>query len=162
MIWIVLLLFAQTASSQTQTERGEALFFRADGGCGGCHALKGKGTAVGPDLTGIGHLTPQAIAMAVHSTITQYVEVFKPKAGESFPGYTPSKEGNTVTVFDLSKNPPEKKELAKGEFTTAGNDKWKHPPSQAKIDNKDLADIIAYIRFAATGSQKTVDPDEVQ
>lgn len=162
MIWIVLLLFAQTASSQTQTERGEALFFRAEGGCGGCHALKGKGTAVGPDLTGIGHLTPQAIAMAVHSSVTQYVELIKPKGGDSFPGFTASKDTNGITVFDLSKNPPEKKVLAKGDYTTAANDKWKHPPSQMKIDNKDLADVIAYIHFAATGSRKAVDPDEVQ
>ena len=53
MHWISLLLFVQAASAQTQIERGEALFLNAEKGCATCHALKGKGTAVGPDLTGI-------------------------------------------------------------------------------------------------------------
>jgi mono/diheme cytochrome c family protein len=162
MLWIVMLFFAQAASSQTQVERGEALFLEAGKGCGSCHALKGKGTAVGPDLSGIGRLAPQAIAMAARSSVTQYVEVIKPKEGESFPGYTVSTEGKNVTVFDLSKNPPEKKVLTVGEFTKAGNDKWKHPPAEAKIGNEQLADIVAYIRYAASGSKKAVDPTEVQ
>ena len=83
MFWIVLLM-AQ-AAVPSQTERGEALFFDAQQGCGSCHALKGKGTAVGPDLTGLGRLGPQAIAMAARSTVTQYVQVVKLKAGGSFP-----------------------------------------------------------------------------
>ena len=161
MLWIVMLLFAQTGSAQTQVERGEALF--AEKGCSTCHALKGKGTAIGPDLTGIGHVTPAAIAMAVRSSVTQYVETIKVKeGGETFPGYTVSKEGGNITVFDLSKNPPEKKVLAESAVTKSGNDKWKHPPTAAKIDNVALADIVAYIRFAASGSRKAVDPSEVQ
>lgn len=68
MIWIALLL-AQ-AAVPSQTERGETLFFDAQKGCAGCHALKGKGTAVGPDLTVIGQLPAAAIAMAARSTVT--------------------------------------------------------------------------------------------
>ncbi|MBS1855332.1 MAG: c-type cytochrome [Acidobacteria bacterium] len=162
MIWTVLLLFAQAASSQTQIERGEALFFNQEKGCGGCHALKGKGTAVGPDLKAIGRLAPAAIAMAVHSSVTQYVEMVKTKEGDSFPGYTAGKEGDKLVIFDLSKNPPEKKVLAAADVTKSGNDKWQHPPAKAKIDAKDLADIVAYIRFAASGSRTAVDPADVQ
>ena len=40
MVWIFLLL-AQ-AAVPSQTERGEALFFDAQKGCGNCHALKAK------------------------------------------------------------------------------------------------------------------------
>ena len=162
MFRIVLLLFVVPALwSQTQIERGEALFFNAEKGCGSCHALKGKGTAVGPDLTGIGRLTPAAIAMAARSSVTQYVEVLKVN-GESFPAFTASKTADKLIVYDLSKTPPEKKELAAADVTKSGNDKWKHPPSVAKIGNQDLADIIAYIRFAASGVKKTVEPSEVQ
>jgi hypothetical protein len=32
----------------------------------------------------------------------------------------------------------------------------------AKMDPKDLADIVAYIKFTVTGSRKAVDPSEVQ
>jgi mono/diheme cytochrome c family protein len=161
MIWIVLLM-AQ-AAVPSQTERGQALFLDAQQGCGNCHALKGKGNAVGPDLTGIGHLGPQAIAMAARSTVTQYVQVVKLKAGGSFPGMPGKKDDKTAVWFDLSKNPPEKKELTPADIASvAGNDVWKHPPAANKISNEQLADIVAYIKYAATGSKKAVDPSEVQ
>jgi len=162
MHWISLLLFVQAASAQTQIERGEALFLNAEKGCATCHALKGKGTAVGPDLTGIGRLGPAAIAMAARSPVTQYVDVLKVKDGGSFPAFTASKAGDKIIVFDLSKNPPEKKELVAADVTKSGNDKWKHPPAVAKMEGQDFADIIAYIRFAASGTKKTVEPSEVQ
>jgi len=161
MFWIVLLM-AQ-AAVPSQTERGEALFFDAQQGCGSCHALKGKGTAVGPDLTGIGRLGPQAIAMAARSTVTQYVQVVKLKAGGSFPAMPGKKDATTVVLFDLSKTPPEKRELAPADIASQNsNDVWKHPPAANKIDAAKLADIVAYIKFAATGSRKAIDPADVQ
>ena len=161
MVWIALLL-AQ-AAVPSQTERGEALFFDAEKGCANCHALKGKGTAIGPDLTGIGKLPPAAIAMAVRSTATQYVQVVKLKSNESFPAMTGAKDANSVTLFDLSKNPPEKKVVAPGDIaSTAGNDAWKHPPAVAKISPEQLADIVSYIKYVATGSRKAVDPSDAR
>ena len=161
MFWIALLL-AQ-AAVPSQTERGEALFFDAQGGCGNCHALKGKGTAVGPDLTVMGRLAPAAIAMAARSTVTQYVQVAKLKSGGSFPAMTGKKDDKTVVLFDVSKMPPEKHEVAPLMISSMGsNDSWKHPPAAAKISNEALADIVAYIKYAATGSKKAVSPDDVR
>ena len=86
-----------------------------------------------------------------------------PKSGESFPGMAGPKEGDTVTLFDLSKTPAEKKVVPAGDVSsTSGNDQWKHPPAVAKISPEKLADILAYIKFAATGSKKAVDPSEAQ
>jgi mono/diheme cytochrome c family protein len=156
MVWIALLL-AQ-AAVPSQTERGEALFFEAQNGCASCHALKGKGTAVGPDLTLIGKLPPAAIAMAARSTVTQYVQVVKLKSKETFPAITGAKDATSVTLFNLAKMPPEKMVVAPGDIaSTGGNDSWKHPPAAAKISAERLADIVAYIRFASTGSRKAVD-----
>jgi mono/diheme cytochrome c family protein len=161
MVWIALLL-AQ-AAVPSQTERGEALFFDAQRGCATCHALRGKGTAVGPDLTVIGKLPPAAIAMAARSTVTQYVQVVKLKSGQSFPAMTGSKDAQNVTLFDLSKTPPAKKVVAPSDIASfAGNDVWKHPPAAAKISAEQLADILSYIRFAATGSRKAVEVSEAQ
>ena len=162
MFWIVMLL-AQ-AAVPSQTDRGEALFFDAQKGCGTCHALKGKGTAIGPDLTGLGRLGPQAIAMAARSTVTQYVQVVKLKSGGgAFPAMTGKKDDKSVVLFDLSKNPPEKKEVAPTDIASQGsNDMWKHPPAAAKIGAEQLADIVAYIKYATTGSRKAVDPEEVK
>jgi cytochrome c551/c552 len=160
MFWIALLL-AQ-AAVPSQTERGEALFFDAQKGCGNCHALKGKGTAVGPDLTVIGRLAPAAIAMAARSTVTQYVGTAKVKGAGSFPAMVGKKDDKVVVLYDLSKTPPAKMEVAPGDLTMGNNDKWKHPPAEAKIPNEQLADIVAYIKFAATGTKKAVSPDDAR
>ena len=161
---VLSLLLLAAAAVPSQVERGEALFFDEQKGCATCHALKGKGTAVGPDLTVMGKLPPAAIAMAARSTVTQYVQVVKVKSSkDAFPAMTGAKDAGGVTLFDLSKMPPEKKVVAPGDIaSTAGNDKWKHPPAAAKIGAEQLADIVAYIRFAAMGTKKAVDPSEVQ
>src|ERR1039457_5325566 len=162
MFWIVLLM-AQ-AAVPSQTERGEALFFDAQQGCGSCHALKGKGTAVGPDLTGLGRLGPQAIAMAARSTVTQYVQGIKLKSGGAgFPAMTGKKDDKGVVLFDLSKNPPEKKVVAPDDIASSNsNDMWKPTAAASKIEPEKLADIVAYIKYASTGSKKAVDPADVR
>jgi len=159
MIWLALLL-AQSAVP-TQLDRGEALFNDAARGCSSCHSLKGKGTAVGPDLKGIARLSPKGIAMAIRSTVTQYVQVVKLKSGESFPGMPPTDQA--TQVYDLSKMPPEPHQASKADVVSMSpNNNWKHPPSARKYTSDELADLIAYIRFAGATTRQTVSPDDVQ
>src|ERR1035437_7897362 len=162
MFWIV--FFLAQAAVPSQTERGQTLFFDPQQGCRTCHELKGKGTAVGPDLTGMRRLGPQAIAMATRSTITQYVQVVKLKSGGgSFPAMTGKKDEKSVVLVDLWKNPPEKKEVARSDIASRGsNDVGKHPPAANKIGNEQLADIVAYIKYATTGTKRAVDPADVR
>jgi len=161
MLWIVLLM-AQ-AAVPSQTERGQAIFTDAQTGCVNCHALKGKGTAVGPDLMGIGRLAPAAIAMGVRSTATQYVQNVKLKSGESFPAMPGKKDEKGLSLYDVSKMPPELHVVQESDVASmTGNDKWKHPPSTGKLTDQEIADVIAYVRYAATGTKKAVDPDEVK
>ena len=104
-----------------------------------------------------------SLIAGVRSTVTQYVTVVKLKDGASFPAMTVKKDDKTVVMYDLSKAPPEKKELAAADIASqGGNDVWKHPPAANKIEPEQLADIVAYIRYAATGSKKAVDPSEVR
>src|ERR1044072_4764889 len=161
MIWIVLLM-AQ-AATPTQTERGQAVFLDAQNGCVSCHALKGQGTAVGPDLTGIGRRTPAAIAMGLRSTAPQYVQNVKLKSGEAFPAMPGKKDEKGVSLYDVSKMPPELHVVQQADVASmTGNDKWKHPPAAGKLSDQAIADVIAYIRYAATGAKKAVDPDDVK
>ena len=162
MIWVVL-FFAQ-AAAPTQIERGEAIFQDANNGCVMCHALKGKGTAVGPDLRGIARLTPKGIAMAVHSTVTQYVQMAKLKSGVTFPAMTvPGSDDQTVQLYDLSKTPPELLKVPKSDVASmTPNSVWKHPPAARKYTNEQMADIVAYIRFAGANNRQPVDPGDVQ
>jgi mono/diheme cytochrome c family protein len=155
------MLFLAQAAVPTQIERGEALFSDGARGCAACHALKGKGTAVGPDLKDISRLSPKGIAMAVRSTVTQYVQIVKLKSGESFPAMPP--KDNATEVHDLSKMPPAVYKATKADVASmSANAGWMHPPAKAKYTNEELADLIAYIRFAGANNRQTVSPDDVK
>jgi len=155
MIWALLLL-AQ-AVVPTQIERGEALFFGSAHACGGCHALKGKGTAVGPDLRDVARLSPHGIALTIKSTVTQYVQVVKLKDGRTFPSM-PAKGDQ---LYDLSKTPPEPVQAPAADVSTQPNNGWKHPPSTQTFTSQELADIVAYIRFAGANNRGPVSPDDM-
>lgn len=161
MVW-VFLFWAQSAAQQ-QVQRGEALFVENMRGCATCHVLKGRGTAVGPDLSAIGRLSPQAIVTAVRSSVTQYVQNVKLKSGESFPGMPVGTDAKSLRFYDVSKTPPEVRTIDRSDLQSAvSQDQWKHPPSLAGYTSAQLADIIAYIRYTVTGTAKTVDPGEVE
>jgi len=42
------------------------------------------------------------------------------------------------------------------------NTKWKHPPASAGYTSDELADLIGFLKWAATGTQKEVAPAEVE
>ena len=102
---LTLLLLMQSALPP-QVERGQALFLDASNGCSSCHALKGQGTAVGPDLKIISSMAPRAIVTMVKSTLTQYVITVKPKSGAAFPAMPGAKDDKTIQLYDLSRMPP--------------------------------------------------------
>jgi mono/diheme cytochrome c family protein len=160
MFWI--LLFLAQGAAPSQIDRGEALFTDAANGCASCHQLKGKGTAVGPDLKGVSRLSPKGIAMAIRSTVTQYVQTAKTKADGTFPAMTGAPEGDTVTLFDLSKMPPEKHAVPKADVSFSPNNGWKHPPSMKKLSDEQLADVVAFIRFAGANNRQEVSPSDIQ
>ena len=95
MIWLSVLLFLQASTPNPQIERGQTLFF-ADTGCGNCHALKGRGTAVGPDLKVLGRVGVRALVTAIRASRTEYVETIKLKEGAAFPAMKVSADATTL------------------------------------------------------------------
>ena len=163
MIWLSVLLFLQAAAPNPQIGRGQTLFF-TDGKCGTCHALKGKGTAVGPDLKVLGRVGVRALVTAIRASRTEYVETIKLKTGDPFPGMkVQSADATTLQYYDLSKTPPELRKFAPADVESkSDNSAWKHPPSAGGYTNQQIADIVAYIRWAAAGEKKAVDPSDVE
>jgi mono/diheme cytochrome c family protein len=162
MIGSLLLLLLQTAAPTPQIERGQTLFFAANG-CGTCHALNGRGTAVGPDLKILGRIGVRALVIAIRASRTQYVESVKLKGSDPFPGIKVSEDATAVQYYDLSKTPPELRKLAPGDIQSrTDNSTWKHPPADHGYTNQQIADIVAYIRWAAAGDKKVVDPSDVE
>jgi mono/diheme cytochrome c family protein len=160
MFWVFLFL-AQSAVP-TQIDRGEALFYESPAGCGTCHALKSRGTAIGPDLKGVARLSPAGLSMAIRSTVTQYVRTVKLKSAGSFPAMPPGGDQTTVKIYDLSKMPPELHEVDRAEISMSPNNTWKHPPNARKYTDEQIADVIAYVRYAGAGSKTPVDPADVK
>jgi len=162
MIWLSVLLLQAAVAPSPQIERGQTLFF-AENQCGGCHTLKGRGTAVGPDLKILGRVGVRALVTAIRASRTEYVQTIKPKSGEAFPGMKVSEDANGAQYYDVSKRPPELRKFAAGEVESkTDNSSWKHPPSQGGYTNEQIADIVAYIRWAASGDKKAIEPGDVE
>lgn len=159
---------ALAADPPAQAVRGKALFLKSEKGtaCGTCHSMQGAGTAVGPDLARLGGLLmPKGMVMAIKMTMTETVQEVKPAGGKAYPGRVQSKDGDVIKVWDLSVNPPELRTYGSKEIDKIKRDdqqKWKHPPTSADYSAEELADIIGFIRWAATGNEKPVKVEEVE
>jgi mono/diheme cytochrome c family protein len=161
MLFAVLLLMQSALPPQIQ--RGQALFTDASKGCVSCHALKGSGTAVGPDLKLAASLAPRAIVTMMRSTLTQYVQTVKLKKGDAFPAMPGAKDATSIELYDLSKMPPEMHKVQQSDIESMrNNETWKHPPLNRGYTAEEVADIISYVKYAGTGERKKVDPDDVR
>ena len=147
-----------------QVERGKELFLHSTKGtaCGTCHEIGGVGTAVGPDLKKLASVVgPRGLVSTIQMSMTAYVQEYKVKDLGTFPGI--QKEGSSgAQVYDLSKNPPALHDIKPGDVTSQKqNEKWKHPPAAAGYTNQELVDLIAWLKYASTGSTKEVKADDI-
>jgi mono/diheme cytochrome c family protein len=162
MIWLSVLLLQAAAAPNPQIERGQTLFF-AEKSCGACHALKNRGTAVGPDIKLLGRVGVRALVTGIRASRTQYVETVKLKSGDLFPGMKVSQDTTTAQYYDLSKTPPELRKFAPTDLESkTDNSTWQHPPAVGGYTAAQLADIVSYIRWAAAGDKKPVNPGDVE
>ena len=168
-IWPVLLIAGCALAADTkppaQAARGQAFFLDETNAkhCGTCHSLAKQGTAVGPDLSKLARLNPRAILMAVRATRTEYVQDVKLKNGKDFPGMPVAQDASTAQYYDLSVTPPELRKLERSDIASVGdNSLWKHPPESAGYTPQQLADVIAFIKWAAYGDTKGVKVEEVE
>lgn len=148
-----------------QAARGKMIFSESEKAtkCATCHVLEGKGTAIGPDLTNIARVSPKAIAVSILSTRTVYAKEVELKVRRKFPAMIVSETKEEVKLYDLSKLPPEPATVAKTAIhAVRDNGSWRHPPESTGYNHEQLADVIAYIRYAAYGDTKGVDPSEVK
>lgn len=148
-----------------QVERGKDMFLHTTKGtaCGTCHEVGGVGTPIGPDLTKLASVVgPRGLVSTIQMSMTAYVQEYKIKDVGTFPGI--QKEGSGgAQIFDLSKTPPELHEVKAGDISSQKqNEKWKHPPAVAGYSNQELADLIAWLKYAATGSTKEVKAEEIE
>ena len=160
------LVIAQEKQPPTaQTGRGRELFLKSPKGiaCGTCHTMAGVGTAVGPDLTKMASLaTPRGLVAVMQMAMTSNVEEVKTAAG-TFPGIQKQKQGDEFEIWDLSQTPPVLRKLTSKDILSMTRDQhWKHPPTTAEYTSQELADIVGFLRWAATGSQREIKVADIE
>lgn len=152
------------AAPTAQIERGRELFANSKKGvaCKTCHQLGGIGTAIGPNLTNMASYgSVHSIVMTMHMTMTEHVYLVK-TANNSFPGILKQKYGDRVEYYDLSQIPPVLRTLTAREIVSAVRDeKWRHPPALAHYSPQELADIVAFLKYASTGSQQEITATDI-
>lgn len=132
-----------------QAERGHELFFDAshDMRCGVCHALGGRGIAIGPDLG-----NSRDVAAGMDAAHSQHVLAAVLNDGEKFPALLAGQEGDRVKLYDLSVPPPVLRTLNRAEIKSMAQDAgWSHQALLSGYTAAQLNDIVAYIRWAVTG-----------
>jgi len=158
--------FAQEKKPTTaQTQRGQQLFLHSAKGtaCGTCHTMAGVGNAVAPDLTTMAtYAPPRGIVSTMHMSMTEHVQLVTTADG-AFPGILKQKQGDDSEFFDLSQMPPVLRKLTAKEISSIQRDqKWQHPPAAAGYSSQELADIIGFLKWAATGTTKEIKPSDVE
>ena len=163
MTWIGLVA-ADKAPLTAQAQRGREIFLHSAKGtaCGTCHQLADVGAAVGPDLSVMAEMaTVHSMVATIRMTMTNTVLLVK-TANASFPAVLKQKQGDQSEFWDLSQTPPVLRRVSSKEVVSSDRDtKWAHPPATINYTAQEYADIISFLRWAATGLQKDVKVSEI-
>ena len=149
-----------------QVTRGRELFLHSPKGtaCGTCHSMGGLGTAVGPNLTTLASsVGPRGLVMTFKMTVYAYAKDYKLAGGGTFPGIEKQKVGDAIEIWDLGQKPPELRKMASKDIVSVKQTQlWKHPPAGAGYTSQEFADVVGFLKWAATGSVKEIKPSDVE
>jgi putative heme-binding domain-containing protein len=128
-------------------QRGRALF-EGKGECADCHAVRGAGSRVGPDLTRIG-LVRRAGELE-RSLLDPEAEVqpenrfykVQPKSGQPVVGRLLNRDTFTVQLIDLDER---LRSFQIADLREHGFDATPMPPARDKLSTQEVADVVSYL-----------------
>lgn len=131
-----------------QAARGRTLFFDpARENCGVCHAVGGRGIAIGPDLNS----QPDLVNL-VRSTHSRHVLTARLRGGEEFPALLAEQNGRQVRLYDVTLAPPVLRTLTREDIVSLKeNVSWRHNDFVKDYSQAELQDIGVYLRWATEG-----------
>jgi mono/diheme cytochrome c family protein len=136
-----------------QAARGRELFSDPTReNCGLCHAVGGRGVALGPDLTAPPARSQAELLSQTQATEPQHVLKAKLQTGAEFPVLLVSQNESEVRLYDLTATPPVLRTFARPQVVSlTPNAPWRHRDFVKDYSRADLEDVVAYLRWAATG-----------
>jgi len=133
-------------------QKGRELFFDATrmSGCGKCHELEDRGTAVGP---GLKSLTAAQLRDLRAGSKTRVVTVSA--AGEAaFPGILVEQTAQRVRVYDISAALPVLRTFAAAKVSTTPGNAWSHAEAVRNYSDAELEAIRGYLEWMAAQAAK--------
>ncbi len=127
--------------------RGRA-HFECKGECLDCHAVRGEGSRVGPDLTRIGLV--RRVGEIERSLLDPAAEVqpenrfyrVSPKSGQPVVGRLLNRDSFTVQLIDLDER---LRSLAIADVREHGFDETPMPPARDKLSTQEIADVVSFL-----------------
>jgi cytochrome c oxidase cbb3-type subunit III len=128
-------------------ERGRMLF-EGKGECSNCHAVRGEGSRVGPDLTRIGLV--RRAGEIERSLLDPAAEIqpenrfykVSPKSGEAVVGRLLNRDTFTVQLIDFDER---LRSFEIAELREHGFDATPMPPARDKLSTQEVADVVSYL-----------------
>ena len=127
--------------------KGRELFFDAIRGtrCSTCHAVEGKGIAIGPNLAAEAPPTVQAIRNGKPATVRQA------RVGtDAFPALLVEQRDEWTRLYDLTVAPPVLRTVAKADVSWQGGSSWKHADAISSYRDEDLRAIAEYLKWLSS------------
>jgi mono/diheme cytochrome c family protein len=128
-------------------QKGRALFLDAFrmGGCGRCHELGDRGSAVGPDLS----LVAAPKFRNLRSVSANEVVTITVPGEEPFPALVTEKTTDRVRAFDLSGALPVLRTLRPADVRVEPGSTWSHATVTESYSDSDLEAISGYLTWQA-------------
>ena len=140
--------------------RGRALFFDSgdDHGCAHCHAIGGRGSAVGPDLAPLASAPPR---MLLREILTPHlfaipdgrvIEVVT-TAGDTLEVLRLGETGTRVKLFDVTRFPPVRRNIRKDRILSEQPTSRSAMPDTyaSRYSVQQLLDLISFIKAGSGG-----------
>jgi putative membrane-bound dehydrogenase-like protein len=138
---------------------GAVTFRRA---CAGCHRLEGNGTEVGPDLTTLSDVSPEALVVAILDPNRAYEVKYmdytvQSRDGRVFSGLIAGESANAIT---LRRQDGREDVLLRSEIETVSASGRSLMPEgmEKELTPRDLADLAAYLGSIRNASKSGVTP----
>ena len=128
-------------------QKGRALFFDATrmSGCGKCHELEDRGTAVGPNLKSL-----NAAQLGDLRTGSKTRVITVTPAGEApFPGIVVEQTPQRVRVYDIGSAVPVLRTLAAPQVRVSPGSAWSHAEAVRNYSDAEIEAIRGYLEWMA-------------